>query len=285
MNTKLRITLFFSVVLSLSVLAIASADMLCTNKTSGALSIKRKCAKNENAITNQKALVGPKGDTGPKGDAGAAGSAGPTGPAGAGGTITGKYVSFAANCASQGGDVQGSVGVIGTNFESSLNLDGSFTLYNVSPGTYDLYLRTFSFVNPGSGVNVGGGSTAGSLPTLLSNITVTGGQTTNVGTIRGSSSCCGNFQVDNGEVCDSPDMNGATCISLGRLGGNLQCQSGCGGYNLDSCSQCGNDAKEEGETCDGVDLGGATCASQGFTSGTLACAGSCLAFNTTGCTP
>lgn len=290
MGKKLRIILFFSFALSLSVLAIASADVLCAAKTSGALRIKKKCAKNENTITNRRSLVGPKGDTGaigpagPTGASGPAGPTGPTGPAGAGGTITGQYLPFKAGCASQGGDIQGSVGVIGTNFESSLNGDGTFTLYNVTPGTFDLYLRTFSFVNPGSGANVGG-SVSGSLPTLLSNVTVTGGQTTNVGTLRGSSTCCGNFEIDNGEVCDAPDLNGATCVSLGRPGGELRCQTGCGAYNLSGCSLCGNNSIEAGETCDGSDVGANDCQSRGFTSGTLACAGSCLAFDTTGCVP
>lgn len=151
-------------------------------------------------------------------------------------------------------------------------------------GSYDIYLRNFSFANPGSGSNVGAPS-AGSGPTLLSSVVVAAGQTTNVGTIGGSANCCGNWALDPGEVCDAPELNGATCESEGRPGGTLRCQDGCLAYNLDWCDEeevCGDGILNGAEDCDGDDLNGASCENYAYSGGTLACDGSCL-YDFSGC--
>ncbi|MDY0005169.1 MAG: hypothetical protein RBU30_27970 [Polyangia bacterium] len=86
---------------------------------------------------------------------------------------------------------------------------------------------------------------------------------------------CGNGRLDPPEACDTDDLGGASCQSLGYFEGSLGCDSSC---RLDpsGCGACGNDVKEPGEECDGGDYGAQTCADvTGKPHGVLACSFSC----------
>ena len=101
---------------------------------------------------------------------------------------------------------------------------------------------------------------------------------------------CGNGRVEDGEVCDGTNFNGATCESLVGKGsvGALKCNA-CTAILTTSCSMastCGNGTKDGQDVCDGGDLGGATCESvvgPGST-GTLRCRENCGGFDVSGCT-
>jgi hypothetical protein len=88
------------------------------------------------------------------------------------------------------------------------------------------------------------------------------------------------------ESCDGADLGGATCQSVGFLGGTLACQSDCT-FDASGCTgvpRCGDGViNRVEEQCDGSDLGGATCTSLGLLGGTLACGSACT-FATAGCT-
>jgi hypothetical protein len=98
---------------------------------------------------------------------------------------------------------------------------------------------------------------------------------------------CGDSVAETGEECDGTDMNGATCLSQGFIGGKLACADDCtfdtSGCTAAPTAQCGNGKLEEGEDCDGTKLDGQTCADMGFTGGKLACADDCT-FDTSNCT-
>jgi sugar lactone lactonase YvrE len=104
------------------------------------------------------------------------------------------------------------------------------------------------------------------------------------GACTGAPTLCGNGTLDPLEECDGSDLNGQTCITRGRFGGNLSChdcrfdESACG-----PPSWCGNDRVEMGEQCDGTDLAGQTCLTRGHGPGFLDCL-SCM-FDTTLCGP
>jgi hypothetical protein len=95
--------------------------------------------------------------------------------------------------------------------------------------------------------------------------------------------------VQPGEECDGEDLAGATCTSLGFLGGTLACDARCR-FDVGGCfaALCGNGALEPGESCDpgGIDgtlpnFGDATCETLGFPGpGTLTCTADCLAIVT-----
>lgn len=46
---------------------------------------------------------------------------------------------------------------------------------------------------------------------------------------------CGNNSQEIGEICDGPDLNSATCASLGFASGSLACNSTCSAYNTTGC--------------------------------------------------
>jgi 5'-nucleotidase len=48
---------------------------------------------------------------------------------------------------------------------------------------------------------------------------------------------CGNGVINDGEVCDSTDLGGATCESEGYSGGTLACLSDCTGYDYTGCEE------------------------------------------------
>jgi hypothetical protein len=105
---------------------------------------------------------------------------------------------------------------------------------------------------------------------------------TDTGTTDGGA-VCGDAMVDGTEECDSDDLAGETCDSLGLgfAGGTLSCAADCT-FDTSACTPCGNDMIDGPEACDGVDLGGQTCAGLGFVDGPLACDAMC-AFDTSGC--
>jgi cysteine-rich repeat protein len=87
---------------------------------------------------------------------------------------------------------------------------------------------------------------------------------------------CGNGTIDTGEDCDGTNLASQTCVTRGRPGGVLSCDSTCR-FDESACdpSPCGNGAINTGEDCDGTMLGTGTCVSEGFLSGTLACSPTC----------
>jgi hypothetical protein len=95
--------------------------------------------------------------------------------------------------------------------------------------------------------------------------------------------------VQPGEECDGADLGGASCTSLGFLGGVLGCDPECR-FDVGGCRRaiCGNGAVEPDESCDpgGIDgappaFGDATCETLGFPGpGTLTCTLDCLAIIT-----
>jgi len=99
---------------------------------------------------------------------------------------------------------------------------------------------------------------------------------------------CGDGTIDAGEDCESSDLGGATCTSLGFASGTLACAPGCT-FDLGGCvpnppETCGNGTIETPESCDGSNLGGATCVGFGFASGSLACTAGC-GYDVSGCVP
>ncbi|MCA9710619.1 MAG: SUMF1/EgtB/PvdO family nonheme iron enzyme, partial [Myxococcales bacterium] len=89
----------------------------------------------------------------------------------------------------------------------------------------------------------------------------------------GSTSECGNAEVEEDEEdCDGIDWQGATCESLGFVGGGLMCSVGCM-FDTNGCHLCGNGQIDSGEECDGADLGGQTCESMGLSESGLSCVG------------
>ena len=102
---------------------------------------------------------------------------------------------------------------------------------------------------------------------------------------------CGNYQIDDGELCDMINVGDATCESVMGLGytGDLICAENCQSYITTECIppstfKCGNGQIDWGEDCDSpAILGGATCESvmgSGYT-GNLSCT-RCI-FDTSDC--
>src|SRR5262249_38542425 len=59
---------------------------------------------------------------------------------------------------------------------------------------------------------------------------------------------CGNGVIDPGEQCDTSDLNGESCTTLGFTGGVLTCNSSCA-FDTSECAACGNGTVEPGEEC------------------------------------
>ncbi len=98
----------------------------------------------------------------------------------------------------------------------------------------------------------------------------------------------GTIQLAFGEVCESGDLDGQTCVTRGFYGGTLACGSNCMAFDDSSCAavgRCGDATVQAGfgEVCDGAVLGGQTCITRGYYGGTLACAGNCQAFAEADC--
>jgi len=87
---------------------------------------------------------------------------------------------------------------------------------------------------------------------------------------------CGNGIIDTGEVCDSSNLNGATCSSVNPnfTGGVLSCSSSCSSYNISSCAGPGGCV---GNACNSEGGTSSTC-TDGIQNGTetgIDCGGSC----------
>jgi hypothetical protein len=95
---------------------------------------------------------------------------------------------------------------------------------------------------------------------------------------------CGDTVAEANEVCDGDDLRGATCESLGYVGGTLACrdchldESDCEPPDL-----CGNGIINPNEECDGDNIGANDCRVIGF-AGELACRDNCT-FDLSGCYP
>jgi alpha-tubulin suppressor-like RCC1 family protein len=89
---------------------------------------------------------------------------------------------------------------------------------------------------------------------------------------------CGDNVADEGEICDSTDLNENDCtlIGLGFSGGTLSCDNTCH-FNVSGCvanhPDCGNNSIDGSEVCDGTELGGENCETigLGYIGGTLGC--------------
>ncbi len=90
---------------------------------------------------------------------------------------------------------------------------------------------------------------------------------------------CGNFVIEQGEACDTDQLDGKTCADAGDfIGGDLACAPDCT-LDTSSCqapAMCGDDVREGDEACDGTDLTGASCSGAGdFIGGAISCADDC----------
>jgi hypothetical protein len=77
-----------------------------------------------------------------------------------------------------------------------------------------------------------------------------------------------------GEECDTSDLAGQSCQSLGFDGGVLACDGTCS-FDTAACNACGDGTADPGEQCDGTDLDAQTCQGLGYFGGTLACTAAC----------
>ncbi len=107
-----------------------------------------------------------------------------------------------------------------------------------------------------------------------------------------AASKCDNGKIDDGEVCDGKNLNGASCASVVGKGstGTLKCASTCTGYDTSACSaaeKCGDSIIQDGELCDKSNVSNKTCEDiVGFGStGTLRCADNCAMYDTSRCSP
>ena len=100
---------------------------------------------------------------------------------------------------------------------------------------------------------------------------------------------CGDGNVDAGELCDTANLDGNDCttIGMGFTGGTLACVPTCDAWNTTACTSptCGDNNIDTGELCDSANLGGADCTTigQGYVGGTLACNGTCDGWDTSAC--
>ncbi|PKN47211.1 MAG: hypothetical protein CVU59_03645 [Deltaproteobacteria bacterium HGW-Deltaproteobacteria-17] len=88
---------------------------------------------------------------------------------------------------------------------------------------------------------------------------------------------CGDgvIELNFNEACDTDNLGGATCESLGFRAGTLTCGSECQ-FDTSQCeSTCGNGTLDAWELCDGAQLGGASCQSLGYSGGALTCKSDC----------
>ncbi|MFV8756685.1 hypothetical protein ACNOYE_39580 [Nannocystaceae bacterium ST9] len=99
-----------------------------------------------------------------------------------------------------------------------------------------------------------------------------------------SNSACGNGVIEDGETCDSQDLGGVSCASIGHASGEVGCDAQCM-LDVDDCHTCGDQQLDGIEACDSSNLAGQTCGDLGFQSGALACSADCLVFDTAGCVP
>jgi hypothetical protein len=96
---------------------------------------------------------------------------------------------------------------------------------------------------------------------------------------------CGNGVIESHEECESNRLGGATCTSLGYLGGELSCSPRTCLYDETDCYEytfyCGNGYLNSKESCDGTAME-ENCRSLGYSDGELGCNEDCT-FNTDSC--
>ncbi|PKN47616.1 MAG: hypothetical protein CVU59_02280 [Deltaproteobacteria bacterium HGW-Deltaproteobacteria-17] len=97
---------------------------------------------------------------------------------------------------------------------------------------------------------------------------------------------CGDGVLDPGEPCDSAELAGATCATLGfhDEAAPLACTADCT-FDTTGCgTRCGDHVVDldDGEVCDSEQLNDATCASLGYDNGILTCDQTC-AFDRSQC--
>ena len=103
-----------------------------------------------------------------------------------------------------------------------------------------------------------------------------------------NSGSCGDgvIQTENGEVCDTDEFAGETCVALGYNGGTLTCTASCE-FDISACEEtgmCGDgELQSDYEECEESSLFGATCESLGYYGGTLACVNETCVYNLTDC--
>ena len=122
----------------------------------------------------------------------------------------------------------------------------------------------------------------------FSDCTVEDGWTCDLANPSHCDAVCMDGLVVGTEECDSDQLNGRSCESLGYYGGTLTCNGTCDGFDESACiseGRCGDDQiqTEHGEICDGSDFNGQTCISLGFYGGTLVCDGDCHGFSSADC--
>lgn len=100
---------------------------------------------------------------------------------------------------------------------------------------------------------------------------------------------CGDGIREGTELCDTSDLNGNDCTTIGEgfTGGTLSCGATCDSWITTGCTDeayvCGNGVREGPEVCDGTDLGMESCTTHGYSEGVLNCSALCDAFILTGC--
>lgn len=141
------------------------------------------------------------------------------------GKITGTFQLFPSSCKQpKNPQLYGVVAIPGTSYAAHFKSNGTFTIYNVAPGRYNLALWSLN----GASFSPFNTAIAGASSTVGPRFTVKSNRTTALGTITatGFNTCCGNGQIEGSEVCDSQSLNGQTCESRGLPAGTLRC-SGC----------------------------------------------------------
>ena len=102
---------------------------------------------------------------------------------------------------------------------------------------------------------------------------------------EGTCTFCGDGMIEGAESCETGNLGGATCQSLGMGfdGGTLSCMN-CA-FNTGGCTDCGDGVAEGSEVCDGVDFDGATCATLvgAGSTGTLLCNAACTMIDQADC--
>ena len=94
---------------------------------------------------------------------------------------------------------------------------------------------------------------------------------------------CGNGVLDGTEICDGADVGGASCEGLGFDGGQIACNTNCGGLDIDDCGTCGDGTLDPGEVCDLSATSAMSCTTFGFTGGTMTCTMTCDGHDLSGC--
>ncbi len=129
------------------------------------------------------------------------------------------------------------------------------------------------------GTNLGG-DTCESLGYHGGELSCNAGCTLDLADCEAHGACGDGFiQMTEFEECETGNLMGHTCLTLGYHGGELLCDAEC---RLDvslceAAGRCGDGAIQASfaEQCDGASLGGATCLTLGYYGGQLACGPAC----------